>query len=108
MSSDSETNESDSEDLDLEPRVAVEPKVMDGEQSADEESDFKVIHFNHVIFRLISILFQQAEHESALAPKDVETILELAYLRDQTLFERDANTRRGSGREELRKATGAL
>ncbi|KDQ58600.1 hypothetical protein JAAARDRAFT_155141 [Jaapia argillacea MUCL 33604] len=39
-------------------------------------------------------------------PQTPETILELAYLRDPALFERDAQTRRGKGRAELKKQTG--
>ena len=38
----------------------------------------------------------------------VETILELAYIREPALFERDGQTRRGKGRVELRGATGAF
>lgn len=37
-----------------------------------------------------------------------ETILELAWIRDAKLFDRDAATRRSKGREQLRKDTGAL
>ena len=37
-----------------------------------------------------------------------ETVLELAYLRDVKLFERDAQTRRSKGRADLRSHTGAL
>jgi activating signal cointegrator complex subunit 2 len=37
---------------------------------------------------------------------NTETVLELAYIRDPRLFERDAQTRRGKGRIELRDATG--
>ncbi|KAF9450591.1 hypothetical protein P691DRAFT_725651 [Macrolepiota fuliginosa MF-IS2] len=36
----------------------------------------------------------------------IETILELAWTRDPKLFERDAATRRGKGREQLKKETG--
>jgi activating signal cointegrator complex subunit 2 len=36
----------------------------------------------------------------------LETILELAYIRDPRLFDRDAQTRRGKGRVELRGVTG--
>ncbi|KAG6918737.1 hypothetical protein DXG01_012222 [Tephrocybe rancida] len=38
--------------------------------------------------------------------RDVETVLELAYIADPALFARDAQTRRGAGREGLRKQTG--
>jgi activating signal cointegrator complex subunit 2 len=41
--------------------------------------------------------------ESRLSP---ETILELAYIRDPKLFERDAQTRRGKARSELKAQTG--
>lgn len=40
--------------------------------------------------------------------KSPEIILELAYIRDATLFDRDARTRRGKGRVELRELTGVL
>jgi activating signal cointegrator complex subunit 2 len=36
-----------------------------------------------------------------------ETILELAYIRDPKLFERDAQTRRGKPRTELKSQTGS-
>jgi activating signal cointegrator complex subunit 2 len=37
-----------------------------------------------------------------------ETVLELTYIRDPKLFDRDAATRRGKGRVELRSVTGSL
>jgi activating signal cointegrator complex subunit 2 len=37
-----------------------------------------------------------------------ETVLELAYIRDSKLFERDAQTRRAKARTELKQQTGAL
>jgi activating signal cointegrator complex subunit 2 len=37
-----------------------------------------------------------------------ETVLELAYIRDPKLFDRDAATRRGKGRVELRSVTGSF
>ena len=37
-----------------------------------------------------------------------ETVLELAFLRDVKLFERDAQTRRSQGRIDLRSQTGAF
>lgn len=42
------------------------------------------------------------------AKEPPETVLELAYLRDAKLFERDAQTRRSKGREDLRSQTGAF
>jgi activating signal cointegrator complex subunit 2 len=39
-------------------------------------------------------------------PLDPETIIEQAYLRDPTVFYRDASTRRGRARIELRSLTG--
>ena len=36
-----------------------------------------------------------------------ETILELAYIRDPKLFDRDAQTRRSRGRQDLKSQTGA-
>jgi len=79
-------------DIDVDAQVIVTvPKVMDGEQSSAEEDPQK-----------------QADNETPpINSKDVETILELAYLRDQNIFSRDANTRRSKGREDLRKATRA-
>ncbi|KAF9467863.1 hypothetical protein BDZ94DRAFT_1210295 [Collybia nuda] len=43
------------------------------------------------------------EQEEKLTP---ETILELAYIRDPSVFNRDAATARGAAREDLRKRTG--
>lgn len=43
------------------------------------------------------------EKEEKQAP---ETVLELAYLRDPKVFDRDAQTRRGKGRADLRNLTG--
>ncbi|KAG5643646.1 hypothetical protein DXG03_000572 [Asterophora parasitica] len=45
-------------------------------------------------------------NDGAAKPQNVETILELAYIRDPKLFDRDAATRRSKGREELKKQTG--
>ncbi|KAI0792313.1 hypothetical protein C8Q75DRAFT_592535 [Abortiporus biennis] len=45
------------------------------------------------------------EEEEKQSP---ETILELAYIRDPKLFDRDANTRRSKGRAELKQQTGKL
>lgn len=39
-------------------------------------------------------------------PKGPETILELAYIRDPKLFDRDGQTRRGKARAELKTQTG--
>lgn len=41
-----------------------------------------------------------------LETRDVETILELAYIADPKQFDRDAQTRRSQGRAELRTQTG--
>ncbi|TCD70688.1 hypothetical protein EIP91_002063 [Steccherinum ochraceum] len=68
------------DDLDAESRV----KVRDGEASDDEEGE-------------------EAAEKPPAAP---ETILELAYIRDPSLFDRDAQTRRSKGRDELRIQTG--
>ena len=38
--------------------------------------------------------------------RDVETILELAYIADPKQFDRDAQTRRGQARAKLRAQTG--
>ena len=39
-------------------------------------------------------------------PLDPETVIEQAYLQDPSVFYRDANTRRGKARTELRNLTG--
>jgi activating signal cointegrator complex subunit 2 len=44
--------------------------------------------------------------EGGTTKANPETILELAYIRDPTLFDRDAQTRRGKGWEQLKGATG--
>ncbi|GJE97479.1 CUE domain-containing protein [Phanerochaete sordida] len=63
-------------------------KVRDGEPSEDEGSE------------------TDEGEEVAGTPAKPETILELAYIRDPTLFDRDAQTRRSKAREELKKQTG--
>ena len=78
----------DDEDLDGATRNNV--KIGgDGEESEDGEDD--------------------EEGEGAVIQKaqTPETILELAYIRDPKLFDRDAGTRRSKAREELRMQTGA-
>ncbi|KZT70368.1 hypothetical protein DAEQUDRAFT_668047 [Daedalea quercina L-15889] len=47
----------------------------------------------------------EGEEEAGGRPRP-ETVLELAYLRDQRLFERDGQTRRSKARAELREQTG--
>ena len=49
-----------------------------------------------------------SEEEEEEKPPPVETILELAYIRDPKLFDRDAATRRSKARAELRTQTGKL
>lgn len=52
---------------------------------------------------------EEGEHDlepDAEEQRKPETILELAYIRDPGLFDRDAQTRRGKGRAELRGVTG--
>ncbi|KAJ6595689.1 hypothetical protein DFH09DRAFT_145160 [Mycena vulgaris] len=73
----------DDGDLDLD---AAHPHVKvagDGEESGGEDGD--------------------TEDEEALSP---ETICELAYIRDPKLFDRDAQTRRGKPRADLKVQTG--
>lgn len=57
----------------------------DGEASGDEEED---------------------EEIDGGVPQNPETILELAYLRDPKLFDRDAITRRSKARSDLKTQTG--
>jgi activating signal cointegrator complex subunit 2 len=75
----------DDEDLDGASNVKI---GGDGDESEDGEED--------------------EEREGAVVQKaqTPETILELAYLRDPRLFDRDAGTRRSKGREELKAQTG--
>ncbi|KAF8635677.1 hypothetical protein AX15_000303 [Amanita polypyramis BW_CC] len=47
-----------------------------------------------------------SEEEEGEKPPSVDTILELAYIRDPKLFDRDAATRRSKGRVELKSQTG--
>jgi len=61
----------------------------DGEDSGDENDDDD----------------EEAEEEG---PQPPETIVELAYLRDPKLFDRDAATRRSKARADLRAQTGKL
>lgn len=62
----------------------------DGEDSGDEVSD------------------EEGEGEGAATPQvqSPETILELAYIRDPKVFDRDSNTRRGKARADLKAQTG--
>lgn len=62
----------------------------DGEDSGDEVSE------------------EEGEGEGAVTPQvqSLETILELAYIRDPKLFDRDSNTRRGKARADLKAQTG--
>ncbi|KAJ7741433.1 hypothetical protein DFH07DRAFT_870156 [Mycena maculata] len=71
-------------DLDMD---AVHDRVKvagDGEESGGEDGDTE-------------------EDEEALSP---EAVCELAYIRDPKLFERDAQTRRGTARADLKAQTG--
>ncbi|KIP06461.1 hypothetical protein PHLGIDRAFT_459334 [Phlebiopsis gigantea 11061_1 CR5-6] len=46
------------------------------------------------------------DDEEAKTPAKPETILELAYIRDPKLFDRDAQTRRSKARQDLKSQTG--
>ncbi|KAK7044612.1 CUE domain-containing protein [Favolaschia claudopus] len=74
----------DGGDLDLDADQSHVRVVGDGEESGDEDDDSE-------------------EGEEPLNP---ETVCELAYLRDPKLFDRDAQTRRGKARVDLRAQTG--
>lgn len=64
-------------------------KVRDGDASDDEEDD------------------DDDEAEDAVeAPRTPEVILELAYIRDAKLFDRDGQTRRSKARADLKAQTG--
>lgn len=65
-------------------------KVRDGDASDDEEDE------------------DDDEAEDAVeAPRTPETILELVYIRDAKLFDRDGQTRRSKARADLKAQTGA-
>ena len=86
--SDEDTDEVDHPDgeEELEPGALSPLKVVgDGEESSEEEVD---------------------NEEDGKARQNPETILELAYLRDPKLFDRDAHTRRGKFRADLKAQTG--
>ncbi|KAI0090405.1 hypothetical protein BDY19DRAFT_770952 [Irpex rosettiformis] len=61
-------------------------KVRDGEESQDEGSE--------------------DETDDDAKPETPETILELAYIADPKVFDRDAQTRRSKARDDLRRQTG--
>ena len=71
----------DEDDVDL-AKVKI---TGDGEASGDEE---------------------ESEEIDGAAPQSPETILELAYLRDPKLFDRDAAARRSKARSDLKTQTG--
>jgi activating signal cointegrator complex subunit 2 len=73
----------DVEDLDEAGNVKI---GGDGEESEDGEDE--------------------GDEEAVPKPQTPETILELAYIRDPKLFDRDAATRRSKAREELKLQTG--
>ncbi|KAI0346663.1 hypothetical protein BDW22DRAFT_1352825 [Trametopsis cervina] len=65
-------------------------KVRDGEESEEGESGDET----------------EGQTGAVNTPRNPETILELAYIADIKLFERDAQTRRSKARENLRAQTG--
>jgi activating signal cointegrator complex subunit 2 len=72
--------------------VAGRVKVLgDGEESGGDEDEEDE---------------NEEEGDGEEGKQTPETILELAYIRDPGLFDRDAQTRRGKGRVELRGLTG--
>jgi activating signal cointegrator complex subunit 2 len=77
------------EELDEEERGVVVIGDGDAESGTDEDAD--------------------TDHEHLVQGKvDPETILELAYIRDPKLFDRDAKTRRDKARADLKEQTGAI
>ncbi|KAI0696820.1 hypothetical protein BC835DRAFT_1405846 [Cytidiella melzeri] len=64
-------------------------KVRDGEESEDGETGDEAGH-----------------DDEGLTPKKPETVLELAYIADAKVFDRDAQTRRSKARTDLRAQTG--
>ena len=81
-------------------------KVRDGEGSDDdddsgaENAEIKPVRWFHYARLMTSLTCEQT------TPAAPETILELAYIRDPKLFDRDAQTRRSKGRAELKTQTG--
>lgn len=82
-------------DEELDPNALNGPKIVgDGEDSGDEDDDDEEDEAG------------EGEVGSSQHRPSPETVLELAYLRDPKLFDRDANTRRSKGRAELVTQTG--
>lgn len=75
----------DDDDSDLDASQTHVKVAGDGEESGGEDSDGE-------------------EEEESLSP---ETVCELAYIRDPKLFDRDAQTRRGKPRADLKAQTGS-
>lgn len=74
-------------DDDLDEAGTTTIKVLgDGEDSGDEEGD----------------------EERGVDPIKPETVLELAYIRDPKLFDRDAQTRKSKSRADLKQQTGNI
>jgi activating signal cointegrator complex subunit 2 len=87
----SENEEEDEEEtLEVDFDAAINVKVAGDGESTDEEE-----------------MGDEAEgsKSSEATPKNPETILELAYIRDPKLFDRDANTRRSKARQDLKAET---
>lgn len=53
-----------------------------------------------------SVMLICAQLQGAKTPRSPETTLELAYIRDPKLFDRDASTRRSKARADLKAQTG--
>jgi activating signal cointegrator complex subunit 2 len=84
MSDDEDDGGEDEDDLGFGDDVKV---IGDGEASDEGEDD--------------------SDEDGAPPPRpNPETIMELAYIRDPDLFNRDANTRRSKARSELKTQTG--
>lgn len=108
--SDSEDSEDDSpgggrtlayeDELDDGPVGEDKVKVLgDGEESGDEVNEDN---------KLGESVASDKEGGQSKGSSSPDTILELAYIRDPKLFDRDAQTRRGRPRAELRDLTGTL
>ena len=83
-------------------------RVHDG-QSSEDEGDRETETNDDEVRRWLSSVtaFHDLSVRQVKIPATPETILELAYIRDPKLFDRDAQTRRSKARQDLKSQTGA-
>lgn len=84
-------------------------KVRDGEASDDDTDGEDGGAEDQPVCISPSVIMSECLHRRYIqaAPTAVETILELAYIADPKVFDRDAQTRRSKERTDLKARTGA-